>query len=305
VAAADLTFRIGQNFVWNAALLRSESQRADGDAASGNGGHLKLNYNTRRLTLINHIEHFDRGFQMDTAFLNRVDITRTWDYGEVNFYPAGRFSWIKRVAPFVWGVVADDRLQGGSERQLMPGIRFNFVRQGNLRLDYDRGHETFAGRRFRTGRVHADGRTQITNWLNVSGSFDRSPAIYYDPADPFGGTDFARSLTLDWQPNPRLTHNLSYTYDKFVRTTGEQVFALHIVNLKNTYQFNPRFFVRAIAQFDSLKRRVLGDFLASYELMPGTVAHLGYGAVLESLERRPYMPTVRALFFKVSYLARL
>jgi hypothetical protein len=83
------------------------------------------------------------------------------------------------------------------------------------------------------------------------------------------------------------------------------VYAVHVVNLRNTYQFNSKFFLRAIAQFDSSKRRVLGDFLASYELVPGTVAHVGYGSVLESVDRRPYMPTTRALFFKVSYLARL
>jgi hypothetical protein len=31
---------------------------------------------------MNFVEHFDRGFQMDTAFLNRVGVTRTWNYGE-------------------------------------------------------------------------------------------------------------------------------------------------------------------------------------------------------------------------------
>jgi hypothetical protein len=92
---------------------------------------------------------------------------------------------------------------------------------------------------------------------------------------------------------------------KFDRTTGEKVYSVHIVNLRNTYQFNSRFFLRGIAQLDSMRRRLLGDFLASYELMPGTVAHVGYGSVLESVERRPYIATARAFFFKVSYLARL
>jgi len=305
VAAADATFRHGQNFAWNAALLHSESRHADGLAASGNGAQAKGTYSTRRLFVMSFVEHFDRGFQMDTAFLNRVGVTRAWDYGEVNFYPAGQFGWIKRIAPFTWTTVSDDRTQGGTEFQVMPGIRFNFVRQGQLRLDVDRGHETFAGQRFKTGRVHADGRTQITRWLNVSGTLERSPAIYYDPLAPFGGTQVNRRLGLDWQPSARLAHNLSYDFVKFDRAAGEQVYAVHIVNLRNTYQFNSRFFVRAIAQFDSSKRRVLGDFLASYELAPGTVAHLGYGSVLESVDRRPYIPTARALFFKVSYLARL
>jgi hypothetical protein len=305
VAAADATFRHGQNFVWNAALLHSDSQNADGGSSSGNGAQAKGTYNTRRLLVMSFVEHFDRGFQMDTAFLNRVGLTRTWNYGEVDFYPAGGFAWIKRVAPFTWTTLSDDRTQGGTEFQVMPGIRFDFVRQGQLRLDLDRGHETFANRRFETGRAHADGRVLITRWLNVSGSLERSPAIYYDPLDPFGGTQVNRSLGIDWQPGAKLAHNLSYDFVKFDRTTGEHVYRLHIVNLRNTYQFNSRFFLRAIAQFDSSKRRVLGDFLASYELVPGTVAHVGYGSVLESVDRRPYSATVRAFFFKVSYLARL
>jgi hypothetical protein len=305
VVAADATFQRGEKFVWNAALLRSDSQHADGRAASGSGGQAKGTYSTRRVTLISFVEHFDSGFQMDTAFLNRVGVTRTWEYGEVNFYPTGQFAWIKRIAPFAWTTASDDRTQGGTEFQVMPGIRFNFVRQGGLRLDVDRGHETFAGRRFRTGRLHADGRAQITRWLNVSGTLERSPAIYYDPVDPFGGNQTNRSFGIDWQPFARLAHNLSYDFVSFDRTTGENVYRLHIVNLRNTYQFNARFFLRGIAQFDSSKRRVLGDFLASYELTPGTVAHLGYGSALESVDRRAYTQTVRALFFKVSYLARL
>ena len=305
VAAADATFRHGQNFTWNAALIHSDSQAEDGRASSGNGAQAKTSYNTRRVLIMNFAEHFDRGFQMDTAFLNRVGITRTWNYGEVNFYPGGGLAWIKRIAPFAWTTFADDRTQGGTEFQVMSGLRFNFVRQGSLRLDYDRGHETFAQRRFRTGRLHADGRAQITRWLNVSGTFERSPAIYYDPLDPFGGMQVNRTLALDWQPSAKLAHNLSYDYVKFDRTAGEPVYRLHIVNLRNTYQFSPRFFLRGIVQFDSSKRRILGDVLASYELVPGTVVHLGYGSVLESVERRPYAATTRALFFKVSYLARL
>jgi hypothetical protein len=42
-----------------------------------------------------------------------------------------------------------------------------------------------------------------------------------------------------------------------------------------------------------------------YELMPGTVAHAGYGSILESINSDRDTPTARALFFKVSYLARL
>jgi len=86
--------------------------------------------------------------------------------------------------------------------------------------------------------------------------------------------------------------------------TGEKVFDVHVINLRNTYQFTPHFLIRAITNYDSSRRRVLGDFLASYELMPGTVAYAGYGALWEGLEGTPYQTTARAFFFKASYLAR-
>jgi hypothetical protein len=77
-----------------------------------------------------------------------------------------------------------------------------------------------------------------------------------------------------------------------------------VVNLRNTYQFSRQFLIRAITQYDSSRRRVLGDFLASYELVPGTVVHAGYGALWERLDPDPYRATARAFFFKASYLAR-
>ena len=74
--------------------------------------------------------------------------------------------------------------------------------------------------------------------------------------------------------------------------------------MRNTYQFTPQFLLRAITQFDSSRRRALGDFLASYELMPGTVVHAGYGSLWERTDFDPYRTTARAFFFKASYLAR-
>src|SRR5437762_1516194 len=87
VAAADVSFRRGPRFSWNSTVLHSDSRSADGAPARGNGGQAKYSYSTRRLTLTGQVEHYDRGFQMETAFINRVGLTRGWDYAEVQFYP--------------------------------------------------------------------------------------------------------------------------------------------------------------------------------------------------------------------------
>ncbi len=314
VVGGDVSLRHGDRFKWNGTLLASES-RSQGGAASpttsptthrGVGSQLTYNYNTRRFNIGGQAEHYDRHFQMDTAFINRVGVTRAWQYQEVQFYPdATRHAWLKRVAPFYWVNGAKDRIQGGTEHFLLPGIRFNFTRQGYLRLDLGRGRETFAGRRFATGRNHVDGGAQITRWLNVNATLEDGASPFYDVDNPYQGYRRSRMLRVSLQPNANLSHNITYNYVLFERDqTREKVFDVHVVNVRNTYQFNSQFLVRAIAQLDTSRRRVLGDFLASYELMPGTVVHLGYGSLLERLETDPYRPVARAFFFKASYLAR-
>lgn len=88
---------------------------------------------------------------------------------------------------------------------------------------------------------------------------------------------------------------------------------MNIIYSRTTYQFTRQFFIRAIAQWDSSRYRVLTDFLSSYELRPGTVVYVGYGSLLEQREfvngdwvlgRGEYDSTRRGLFFKASYLHR-
>ena len=139
-------------------------------------------------------------------------------------------------------------------------------------------------------------------------------AVYYDPEAPFQGhvTDSRAGITL--QPSGRLSQAVTYRHINFDRAaTGERVYDLDIVYSRTTYQFSRQFFVRAIAQYDSSRYQVLTDFLASYELRPGTVVYLGYGSLIEQrnfddgewvMGQGDYQTSQRGLFFKASYLYR-
>ena len=307
VAGGDAAFKRGEHFQANASFLASYSRSSTGDTSHGNGAQGSYDYSTRRFTVAGQLEHYDPGFRMDTAFINRVGVTRGWQYQALNFYPSHpAFLWIKKVNPFFWMVAAEDRTQGGSEAFFLPAVRFNFTRSGFLRVDHGTGHETYAGRRFDVGRTMLDGSVQLTRWLNMGGSMQEGPAIFYDPVAPFQGDRFNASARVGLQPSARVSSNTSYSFVTFDdRRTGENVYRVHIVNTRNTYQFTPRFFVRAVVQFDSSRERVLTDFLASYELSPGTVVHAGYGSLfgtaVEIEELSGYTATARAFFFKASY----
>ena len=305
VVAADISLRHGKSFRWNGSFIGTQSSNAVGQQSDGLGGQASYSYDTRRYNVAGQFEHFDPGFRMDTAFVQRVGVTRAWQYQALNFYPTGpRYGWIRRVNPFIWMVGAKDKAQGGDEFFFLPALRFNFTRQGYLRVDKGMGHETFAHQRFTTGRWMVDGGAQWTKWLNVGGNVNRGPAIFYDPLNPFQGRQRNLNARVGLQPSTRLNSQINYTFAHFEReSTGVTVYDVHVINLRNTYQFNKQFLLRAITQYDSSRRRVLGDFLASYELSPGTVVHGGYGSLWERLEYNPYQTTARAFFFKASYLA--
>ena len=93
----------------------SHGSRQDG-SVSGFGGQARYSYNTRRLAVASHLEHYDTGFQMDTAFLNRVGDTNAWVYGELNFYPdKDKWPWLRRIQPFTFNQATHDVIQRGDE----------------------------------------------------------------------------------------------------------------------------------------------------------------------------------------------
>ena len=182
-------------------------------------------------------------------------------------------------------------------------------------MSVSRGEEAWQGEQYTTGRdFNFFAQMQAFRWLEVNGGINQGPAIYYDDVAPFQGQEGTQWFGMTLQPNQHLTQSVDYNYINFDRAdTGADVFSLHIVNARTTYQFDKHFLLRFLAQYDSSAERVLTDFLASYELVPGTVFHAGYGSLYE---KRPsgvdpfmeaptkYQAVNRGLFFKASYLRR-
>ena len=86
-----------------------------------------------------------------------------------------------------------------------------------------------------------------------------------------------------------------------------------IYRAKTTYQWNRYLFFRGIAEYNSYRRQLVTDVLASFTYVPGTVFHVGYGSLFEKVRwqedrfvpQRDLLETRRGFFLKVSYLWRL
>ncbi len=131
---------------------------------------------------------------------------------------------------------------------------------------------------------------------------------------PFGET-FLANGSVSLQPTGSLNLSVDYNRSTFDHTdTGERVYTVDVINARTTYQFDRRLALRAIVQYDSSLKQILTDLLASFELVPGTVAFVGYGSLYERREWESdvgaaptsprYLTSRRGLFFKVSYAHR-
>jgi len=319
-AGADLSIRPSSPQNVTASFLTSWTDHGAGRETSGNAAHVSYGFENRRVQTGLQVEHWDRNFQMDTAFYNRTGFTAATSYNEVNFYPGGGQKWLQRVAPFVFGKYGKDRIQDGREYFVNAGVRANFTRQANVNIEMSRGEEAWQGRQFKTYNdffVFAGG--QVVRWLNVFGGTGGGPSIYYDEDNPFQGKSRFGFVGFTVQPNQNISQSIEGNFSTFDRASnGERIYSVTIVNSRTTYQFNKHFLVRMLAQYDSSSRRVLADMLASYEFVPGTVFHAGYGSLFERGPRpgsanngtsavsldEAYRATNRGLFFKASYLRR-
>ena len=179
VAGMDLSTRLTTTQRLDAFVLESTTRPAGSTAQNGLGATLGYNYNTRTMSASGSVEHYDRTFQMDTAFMNRVGITSGWAYVDHSFYPGkGRFEWIRRISPFIFTQGGVDRIAGGRDQLAVGGARFNFTRLGFLRVDRTWGFEPWSGDRFPRGMFRTWGNVQLYRWLKLDGRFESGQAVY-------------------------------------------------------------------------------------------------------------------------------
>jgi hypothetical protein len=314
VAGADFSVRAGDHQVMGT-LLGSSSLSDDGrESERGLGGNAFYVYETKRWTVANQFEHYDTGFRMDTAFMNQVGITANWSYAALSLYPdAQKHPWLKRVVPFTFVRLAEDREQGGTLTFFMGGVRMHTTRQGFFRVDGAFGQEPWQQQIYPLGFVRAMGNAQVTKWLFLNVYAQMGRGVYYDEVEPFGGRSRNYNFDVTWQPSSSFNQSVGWSRAEFDRLDGAQVYRVNVLNLRSTYQFSKHLFARAIVRYDSDRREVLTDLLGSFELAPGTVAYLGYGSLVEDrrwdgteLRDEPgdYLTMRRGFFFKISYSHR-
>jgi hypothetical protein len=131
--------------------------------------------------------------------------------------------------------------------------------------------------------------------------------------DPGSGWQFDAEFGFEYKPIDPLRVSLNYTKSRLKRNdNGETAFDTNIFSLRSTYQFSRFTYTRLRLDYDTLSRRVGGQFLFGWNPNPGTAFYVGYNdnfnyngfsPLTGQLENR-FERNYRQFFIRASYLFR-
>jgi hypothetical protein len=212
-----------------------------------------------------------------------------------------------------------DHPSGLWEKNIGYTLRTNWIRRTTLSLGFNISDEIFRGMRFSRNRYRVSLGSQVDKRLQISSSFSQSKKIRYifdEALQPYEGRGVDVNGSVTWQASDQFNFNMTLRYSNFFRDSDDfKEFDRTIIRSRNIFQLNKYFLFRSILEYDTNRKELFTDFLASFQLIPGTVVHLGYGSLYDRQEwdpnSREYAEANRFFrdrnnfFFKASYLWRL
>jgi hypothetical protein len=287
-----------------------QEQEIDGDA-----WRVEYRYGSRNWFAQYWHQDLDPTFRADSGFISRVDIVQ--DRFEMNrtFY-GNEDAWYTDFRLGMQGgrlETADGQL---INRNLQPFISFQGPMQSFGRLGAGARKEHWNGQTYDLQGGFMFGQIRPRSGLNINMEINRGEQIDYTNSRLADQRRVAPQI--DWNATQHLLVRLRYTSDRLSAKDGPTVFDAKLVDLRLTWQFNVRSFVRLTLQDQDVERnvdlyanRLLTDpstsslatqLLYSYKLNPQTVLFAGYSDnSLEDDTTRELERTGRTLFFKLSY----
>jgi hypothetical protein len=195
-------------------------------------------------------------------------------------------------------------------------MSFNGPMQSFTRIDVGPASRVWNGQRFDGSGV------AIYSQLRPRGGVNVQMFIHYGAEVDLANTRLAMERrfrpNIEWNLTEHLLLRLQHTKSTLnAKDTGERIFQANLTDLRLTWQFNVRSFIRFTTQRQDVERNVqvytdrttpgrsitLGSqLLYAYKLNPQTVLYVGAAnSGLEDERTLDVMPTNRTVFAKISY----
>ncbi len=277
-------------------------------------------YRTRKNYARIRMHDVSKGFDLDSGFVPRDGVTYLQPSVRKLFYPGGV---VQNVNTGYWGYVLGDKYDDTRENWHNFFVWVTMPRSSGFGLWRFWGNETYLGDSFEADGWYGTGWSQLTKTLRVSFEHRSDGKPRFTKDNPYQGDQRTSSAELTFEPGKHLRTELDLRRQTFTRRSdGGQVFDDTLVRLKTTVQLTRWFSMRAILGYretdfthEPLDRKLQGEFLASFNYLPGTVLYAGYGSLHRSgaslspnlnPQRMDQMLEVgRNIFFKASYNWRI
>ena len=254
-------------------------------------------------------------FRADLGFIPRADYRALYADTERRFYRDGRWKrfWL-----------------GGQLRDIEDHAGHGLDRRGEFWFSGQGPRQFFFNSGFGIGELYYNGETfdnnyvftfieaQPTAWL-----YFKMDSVYGDEPD-YANTRAGKALILKpavrFDLGKHLRLQVDHAYQKLDVEEGD-LFTVNLTQLRATYQFNVRTFLRVVSQYQSLDRearlyaervephdeQLFNQLLFSYKLNPQTVLFLGYSdhhenePIAGSRRAPELLQRDRTLFAKIGY----
>jgi len=294
------------------AIATSYSQPAEG--VSGAAREAAYEFSARNWIVQTRAGQWDAGFRADSGFMTQVGV----DYRNVNMariWHGTEHSWWNRVQ--IGMNVGSDHFASG---QLLNRFREHFFviqgpRQMRVQSGFGSSKQYWNGQLYDGDFFFVSGNARPIGPLELNASIQRSEQIDY--ANSRLGDQRRESLRANWNVNRRLSIRASRNYSTLDTQEGPEIFAAVLDDLRVTWQFNVRSFIRLTMQRQEVDRNLAvwnnpfvdahnvdmgSQFLYSYKLNPQTVVYAGYSDThVENDDLLTLTKTSRTFFLKFSY----
>jgi len=318
----DLRWKLNDQHSVRAQYVRTDTEYPDEVATdfdqplgsfSGDGVYANYEYDSRNW--FGYVQHYrlDSGFRADSGFEAQVDIQKQEIGGGHVWHGTDDTWWTRMRLNANWDIAHDDSgqmLQREFETYFGFGASMqSWVQVGVLTRDVLWDDVLYKEEKLSLyTEFQPKGGLELGVWMRYGDQVDFSNSQLGDQLriEPF----------VDWNLNKHLLLKLRATILDLDTKQGEQIFDAGVYDLRLTWQFNRRSFIRLTTQYQDIDRNVdeyidevnantrnMGrQLLYSYKINPQTVFFLGYSDNhFEDDELNTLEETDRTWFVKVGY----
>jgi hypothetical protein len=322
VGGFDVRWKINDQHSVQAQYLRSDTEYPEDvvdefEQPSGNfdGDAVVAAYEYDSRNWFGYVQHqaYDSGFRADSGFVPQVDVSQQEIGGGHTWHAEEDDWWTRMRLQANWDITHDDSgrmLEREFEAYFGLGLPHqSWLQPGILSRDtlWD-------------GVLYKENKLSLYYQIRPKGGLSLGIWGRYGDQVDFANSRLGDQLRLepflDWNINRNLFLRLRATLLQLDTKDGEEVFDAGVYDIRATWQFNRRSFIRLTTQIrdvdrnqavyvddvDANSRRVGRQLLYSYKINPQTVFFLGYSDNhIDDDDLDGLQETDRTLFMKIGY----